>query len=253
METPSTRSATPAKPASADDAKASRPAPVSATFAEMYLKVGDKIQIEIPLGVTVERTAGKVIGWAEDSSFLVSLPQRIVTSGLLKENILLLLRVFNGRSAFAFHTTVFKIVHFPFMLTYLHLRFPDKIEAVAVRASFRHSVHFPVTIAVAGKAGIAGQILNIGMNGARISTTEPLNKYQGLIRLATQFDLYSVPAPIPVLFEASAQVRNSKDATDERGVTQYEYGMEFKELQPNDQLVLGNLLWYQMQMHPEST
>ncbi len=32
---------------------------------------------------------------------------------------------------------------------------------------------------------------------------------------------------------------------------QHEYGVEFKELQSSDNLVLGNLLWYQMYMHPE--
>lgn len=75
----------------------------------MHLKVGDKIPIEIPRGVKGERTLGKVIGWVEGSSFLITLPQRIIMAGLLKDGEHVLLRAFTGRSAFAFSTTVLKI------------------------------------------------------------------------------------------------------------------------------------------------
>ncbi len=94
-------------------------------------------------------------------------------AGLLKDGEPALLRTFTGRSAFAFRATVLKIEHFPF--TYLHLRFPDKIDAVTARASFRHNAP-PATIIIADKKGVVGQILNIGMNGARIRTVEPLDK-----------------------------------------------------------------------------
>ncbi len=246
METPFTEPQTSAEPIPASDATASRPAPapVPATFAEMHLKVGDKIPIEIPRGVKGERTLGKVIGWVEGSSFLITLPQRIIMAGLLKDGEHVLLRAFTGRSAFAFSTTVLKIEHYPF--TYLHLRFPEKIEAVTVRGSFRHGVRLPATIAAGDKTGITGAILNIGTAGARISITEALADESSL-QLATRFELQDVP----VVLELSALVRSSKSTTDAQGVTHYEYGVEFTGLQPNDHMALGNLLWYQMYMYPE--
>ena len=242
METPSIDPQIP--PATDNAATASRPAPVPAEFAEMHLKVGDRIPIEIPRGIKGERTLGKVVGWVEGSSFLITLPQRIITAGLLKEGEHVLLRAFTGKSAFAFSATVLKIEHYPF--TYLHLRFPEKIEAVTVRGSFRHGVRLPATVTAAGKTGITGSILNIGMAGARIGVTEQLTE-ESLIQLATRFDLQG----IPVVLELNAQIRSSKSTTDEQGVTRYEYGVEFRELQPNDHMALGNLLWYQMYMHPE--
>ena len=225
-------------------APAPRPIASSATFAEMHLKVGDKIPIAIPRGAKGARTLGRVIGWVEGGSFVITLPQRITTAGLVKEGEQLLLRAFTGKSAFAFSATVLKIEHFPY--TYLHLSFPDKIEAVTVRSSFRHGVRLPVTIAIDGKADVTGDILNIGMTGVRVGTAEPLQN-EDPIRLATQFELHDVP----VSLELHAQVRSSKSVPDEHGAMHHEYGMEFQNLKPNDRLILGSLLWYEMHMHPE--
>lgn len=226
------------------EAPASQPITSLATFAEMRLKVGDKIPIAIPRGTKGERVLGKVIGWIEGGSILITLPQKIIMAGLVKEGEHLLLRAFTGKSAFAFSTNILKIEHFPY--TYLHLSFPKKIEAVVVRSSFRHGVCLPVTIAIDGKADITGNILNIGMTGVRIGTAEPLQN-EDPIRLVMQFELHDVP----VSLELHAQVRSSKSVSDENGTMRHEYGMEFQSLQPNDRLILGSLLWYEMHMHPE--
>jgi len=222
----------------------SGPVASPATFAEMRLKVGDKIPIAIPHGVKVERTVGKVIGWVDGGSILITMPQKVIMAGLVKEGEHLLLRAFTGKSAFAFSTNILKIEHFPY--TYLHLGFPKKIEAVTVRSSFRHGVCLPVTIAIDGRADITGNILNIGMTGVRVGTAEPLQN-EGPIRLTMQFVLHDVP----VSLELHAQVRSSKSVPDEHGAMRHEYGMELQNLQPNDRMILGSLLWYEMHMYPE--
>ena len=56
---------------------------------------------------------------------------------------------------------------------------------------------------------------------------------------------------VPVSLELHAQVRSSKSVPDEHGAMHHEYGMEFQNLKPNDRLILGSLLWYEMHMHPE--
>jgi hypothetical protein len=214
----------------------------------MHLKVGDKIPIETVHSreIKSKRLLAKIVGWSEGSSLLVSLSPQMIHAGLIKDNEQVLLRAFTGKTAFAFSTTVLKIEHFPF--TYLHLSFPKKVEAVEVRSSFRHGVRLPATITTDGKADVSGDILDIGMTGVRIGTIEPLQD-ETPIRLATQFELHEVP----VSLDLHAQVRSSKSVPDAHGTAHYEYGMEFQNLQPNDRLILGSLLWYQMQMHPERT
>ncbi|TSA48464.1 MAG: flagellar brake protein [Nitrosomonadales bacterium] len=227
---------------------ASRPVSPPSSFAEMHLKVGDKIPIETSHSreTKSKRLLAKIVGWSEGSSLLVSLSPQTIHAGLIKDNEQVLLRAFTGRTAFAFSTTVLKIEHFPF--TYLHLSFPKKVEAVEVRSSFRHGVRLPATITTDGKADVTGDILDVGMTGVRVGTIEPLQD-ETPIRLVTQFELHEVP----VSLELHAQVRSSKNVPDEHGTARYEYGMEFQNLQPNDRLILGSLLWYQMQMHPERT
>lgn len=218
------------------------------TFAEMRLRVGDKIPLETlrSPGTKGQRLVAKVIGWFEGSSFLIALPAKNIATGLVKENEQVLMRAFTGKNAFAFRTTILKIEHFPF--TYLHMSFPNKVDAVEIRTSFRHSVRIPVMISAAGEASVAGYILNIGMNGARIGTTAPL-KDEKLIQLATQFELHDIPASLKL----NAQVRSSANTTDEQGTMHYEYGVEFQDAQPNDRLILGSLLWYEMHAHPEGS
>lgn len=225
-------------------APAPSPQTTAATFAEMHLKVGDRIPIVIPRGTKEERTLGKVIGWVEGGSFLITLPEKITTAGLVKEDARLLLRAFTGKCAFAFSTSVLKIEHSPY--TFLHLRFPDTIDAVTVRTSYRHGVRLPATIATDGKTDVTVDILNIGMTGARIGTVE-LFQSGTQIRLVTQFELHAMPLSL----ELHALVRSSKSEQDENGVTRYEYGMEFQNLKSNDRLILGSLLWYEMHTHPE--
>jgi len=178
--------------ANSTSAPASHAISSPATFAEMHLKVGDKIPIETSHSreTKSKRLLAKIVGWSEGSSLLVSLSPQTIHAGLIKDNEKMLLRAFTGKTAFAFSTTVLKIEHFPF--TYLHLSFPKKVEAVEVRSSFRHGVRLPATITTDGKTDVTGDILDIGMTGVRIGTAEQLQD-ETPIRLAMQFELHEVP------------------------------------------------------------
>jgi len=106
-----------------NDSKTSREVAPPKTYAEMYLKVGDKISIE-----TIHnhhrpsmRLPAEIVGWLEGNSlFLLAIPHKAAKTGLVRLNEQVLLRSFNGQNAFAFSATVIKIEQFPF--AYLHLR-----------------------------------------------------------------------------------------------------------------------------------
>jgi hypothetical protein len=220
------------------------------TFAEMNIRAGDRMPIETAEysssgGGKGKRLVGKVVGWLEGSSLLVSIQQNAVHAGLVRENEQVLLRAFTGQNAFAFHSTIVKITHAPY--TYMHLSFPAHVQAVRIRTSVRQSVRFPITVAVADETtGTQGYMLNIGVNGACISTSQPLKDVSPL-RIITQFELYDVQVPLKV----RARIRSSKELPSEQAPTHYEYGVEFQDLQPSDRVALGSLLWYEMHTHPE--
>lgn len=226
----------------------SREVPPPKTYAEMHLKVGELVPIE-----TIHnhyrpsmRLSGRIVGWVESNSLLLSIPLKAARTGMVKLNEQVLLRVFNGQNAYAFSTTVVKIEHFPF--TYLHLTFPKKINALEVRSSARQQVNIPIILTQDGKEGMNSHILDINMTGASISTVDPLTD-ESPIRFTLHFDLHEVSFSLKL----ESHLRSSKVVQDKDGVSHHQSGLEFMNLEPNDRLILSSLLWKQMQlqMHPE--
>lgn len=246
MEALTTEAKAVAQPVPAEVPISTRAATLHSTFAEMRLKVGDQIHLEPPRGFPGGRATVMLLGWREGQSVVVTTPQNDAGRPVLQEGELVLLRAFTGKSAFAFRASVLKAVYLPFPC--VHLSFPDKVESVEVRSSPRCRLRLPAAITAGGKATSQGNILNIGTTGALIEIVEPLGQDEGLIRIAFSLELHGVP----VSLDLRAQVCGTKSATARDGTPRHQYGVEFKNLQPNDRLILGSLVWYQVHAHPGS-
>jgi hypothetical protein len=225
-----------------NDSKTSREVPPPKTYAEMYLKVGDKIPIE-----TIHnhhrpsmRLPAKIIGWLEGNSLLLEIPLKAAKTGLVRLNEQVLLRAFNGQNAFAFSATVIKIEQFPF--TYLHLSFPKKISALEVRTSIRQQVSIPVTLTIEGMGDVSGHIQDLNMTGACVSTPIPLAD-ESAIRFTLHFDLHGVAFSLKL----ESHLRSTKTIQEKDGTIHHQSGLEFQNLEPNDRLMLSSLLWKEMQ------
>ncbi len=224
------------------DSKISREVPPPKTYAEMYLKVGDKIPIETAHNhhQPSMRLPAKIVGWLEGKSLLLALPLKASQSGLIKMNEQVLLRAFNGQNAFAFSATVLKIEHFPY--TYLHLSFPKKISALEIRTSIRQQVSIPVTLTIEGMGDVSGHIQDLNMTGACVRTPIPLTD-ESPIRFTLHFDLHGVAFSLKL----ESQLRSTKTIQEKDGTIHHQSGLEFQNLEPNDRLMLSSLLWKEMQ------
>jgi len=216
------------------------------TFADMRLKVGDQVYLEPPMAVAGGRATVTVLGWLEGTSLIVTAPQNAAGRLALQEDELVLLRAFTGTSAYAFRAAVLKTARQPFH--HLHLSFPDKVEGVAVRNSPRCRLRLPARIGVEGRAPGEGSILNIGTTGALIESAEALECGQGLIQIGFAFELHGVP----VSLELRAKVCGEKNIPAADATAPRQYGVEFAQMQPNDRLILGSLVWYRMYEYPRS-
>jgi len=235
-----------ADPVPAEVPVSTRAATRPATFAEMRLKVGDQVHLDPPRRIAGGRATVILLGWLEGQSVIVTAPQNGAGRLVLQEGERVLMRAFTGKSAFAFRASVLKAAYLPY--PYLHLSFPDKVEGVAIRSSPRCRVRLPAEITAGGKAAGPGNILNIGTTGALIETAGPLVQDDGLIQIAFSLELHGVP----VSLDLGAQVCGAKNAPAGGDARCHQYGVEFKNLQPNDRLILGSLVWYQMYEHPRS-
>ena len=131
---------------------------------------------------------------------------------------------------------------------YLHLTFPDKAEGVDIRRSPRCRLNLSAVITAAGAEASQGTILDIGTVGALIEVAKPLGQDEGMIKIAFSFELHG----IPVSLDLSAQVRGKKSAAGSDAAHRHQYGVEFSNLQSNDRLMLGSLVWYEMYEHPQN-
>ena len=73
------------------------------SFADMRLRVGDRIQLQPPARVSQERFIVKLIGYLENTSLLVTMPTENGLRVPFRDNDNLVARVFTSQKAFGFN------------------------------------------------------------------------------------------------------------------------------------------------------
>jgi hypothetical protein len=233
----------PGNTATAAGASASATPTAQCSFAQMRLRVGDSLHLDLPSMVSPKKYSVTLVGWLDGQSVIVTAPRSANVSRLVQPGELVVLRTFSGTNVYAFKTTVMMTPTAPFH--YLHLSFPRRVECVAIRSAVRCRLHMPITITHNGEKS-DGAILNLGATGALIECAEPLQK-DGTLTLAAAFELHGVP----VTLEVTAAVRSMKPgAPGSEALGQY--GIQFRDLKPNDHLVLGSLVCYQILQDPDN-
>lgn len=221
------------------------------SFADMRLRVGDRLQIEPPAAVSTERHMCKIIGWVENTSLLVTTP---VVAGLrvpLRDNDKVVGRIFANQNAFAFDTDVMRAVKIPF--DHLHLTFPTRIQGAVIRKSPRIRMRQIATVSPLSEDGEApgdaarasAIILNVSADGALVQAKQALTDKNGRLRMAFRVNLHDVDAMVTV----SAVVRSI--FTEEGKVGMVCHGLQFQEIAPNDRLILQSMIYQKMIEQPQ--
>jgi len=206
----------------------------------MRLKVGDRVQIAPPARVSSARASARVVGWLEGQSFIVTTPQTGSGRLALQQGEVVVVRVFTGRSAFAFRCSVLR--NASAVTDYLHLSFPETVDGVDVRSSPRFRVGLPARITAAAPGAPAeAKIDNMGSTGALLLCASPLGGIGDDVQLA--FDL--VLHDVPVSFALNATIRSS-----EPGADHHRHGVSFVEPAAHDRLVLAAFVCFNMYENP---
>jgi Flagellar protein YcgR/PilZ domain len=211
-------------------------------FQDMRLKVGDRVQIEPPSQTGIGRLSCKVVGWVEGQSLILTVPHTPAGRFCLHAGENVVVRVFTGRSAYAFGCTV--LSNCIKANDYLHLSFPGVIDGVDVRSSPRFRVALP---AMAGSAAaserVQATIDNIGSTGALLVCADRLGEVGDSLEVAFDIVLHDVPVSLAL----RAQIRTVEEGSDQ----QHRHGVSFSEPTPNDRLVLAALVWFNMYENPK--
>jgi hypothetical protein len=222
------------------------------TFDDIRLRAGDRIQLQPPARVSVERHVVRLIGFLENATLLVTAP---TVNGLrlqLRENDKLVARVFSSQKAFGFSSSVQKVCKIPY--DYLHLSFPDRIQGSVIRNSPRVRTRIITSIAApdAGDEGARqpGVIVNLSADGALVKVRQRLFDKGQTIQLSFRVNLHKVGAYLTV----NAAIRGTFDSEekDGDGAPMFNYGLQFQDLAANDSVILQSLIYQQMIEQPQS-
>lgn len=210
-------------------------------FADMHLQPGDRLQIHCPTHPDRARHISRVIGFAEGASLLVTIPAPRGVRAEFLDNEIVVVQTFSRNSAFAFKSTVLNVCRRPF--DYMHLSFPDRIEGSVIRKATRVRVAIEAQATSAAGEAVAARLGNLSATGALVLAQQSLGAVGDTLRLAFKVALHDVVSDV------TAEAGILKVGGEEGAL---QYGVEFRDLPPNERMILRSLIYQQMIENPRS-
>ncbi len=213
-------------------------------FEEMKLPVGSRLQLQLSTDQDSERHNAKYLGHIKGVSLLVTTP---VVDGkvlFIREGQTFIVRTFTGKTAFGFTASVIRACNAP--TPYLHLSYPKQLHGVEIRSTKRLAVNIIASIQLLNSeaASVSGLIVNVSPSGALIAATKALGKVGESILVTFRVKL----GPIDGYIETKGIIRSITHVEDGAGedAQKLNHGIQFKELQQPDILLLHSLAYQKM-------
>jgi hypothetical protein len=256
MTTPEAAPETAPEQVSAAENAAPPPAPdtgksqsESSSLVDLRLSIGDTLQLDCGTPLGSQRAVVKLIGYLKDRSIIVTAPSIKGRRQELLDNDSVLVRGFSGISAFAFRTFVMRVGRIPF--DYVHLSYPDTVFGRSVRRSHRVKTELTGQIVANGPElaePVTVQIEDISALGALIATEHTFDA-EHPVRLSIALTLHGNRVEV----EAEGAIVSHRPAsTDPAGPQLHRYGIEFKNTDAHDVMLLKSFVYQQIVDFPDS-
>ena len=220
-------------------------------FEAMNLRVGDRLQVQPPSRVSLERSPVKLIGFLQDVSLLITAP--LTPGGVplpLMSNDQLIVRVFSGQNAFGFACDVQRVCKLPY--GYLHVSFPQKVQGTVIRKAARVRTKIIVNVRANSVEGVdqAGVLSNLSADGALLDGRRAMAEVGDVLCLNFRLRLHNIEAELTL----NALVRTIffDDNLKQTGSTLAHFGVQFVDLAANDQMLLQSMVYQHMIEQPQS-
>lgn len=211
-------------------------------FERILLTPGDLVQLKPMQEGVSDRYNVRYLGMMKGKSLLVSTP--VVEDKVLfvREGQTFLVRAFAGRDVCGFKAQVLASRMQPY--PYLHLRYPNEVQAMRVRRALRAPVD--IIIAVYDEEGGAlkasGRIVDLSVGGARVHSHKPLGDPGNQIYISFKVMLDELEE----IITTPAHVRTVAQEVDEKGQGVHVTGLQFGELSQAQRLIIMNLVYRQL-------
>lgn len=209
-------------------------------FRDIGLKVGDRLIIEPPPKLGDQPGTVKLIGYVNDLSVLVTMPDTRPWAGPPIEGDEFMVRAFSGRHAYGFSTIVGKRAISPF--EYLHLQFPRRITVREIRNAERISTTISARILDAPEP-IPTVVTNLSATGAAVRASGPVRAVGDAMSLELVLDIHKVRTRVVV----SAVIRNANQLPDSGDAA---YGVQFIDVNAQANIFLKSFVYQNLVEQP---
>jgi c-di-GMP-binding flagellar brake protein YcgR len=205
---------------------------------DVRLKIGETVQLQTVADRDSQRYYVKLLGYAKGRSFMVTTPIQDGGYLLLREGQNFVVRMFAGKSVFAFPASIIKVANTPY--PYLHLKYPEEVLMRAIRKAERVDVRLIAAVVPAGSSGEqprAVTIDNLSLGGAALSAKAPVGEVGAEIELRFKLELdgFARVVSLPAVIRACGQVEGQE--------AMFNIGVQFKDVDPQDSLLLSGYIY----------
>lgn len=213
-------------------------------FNEMGLRVGDRLQVQLPPQFKGEKVIVRVIGFVDGVSLLVTAPVLAGRAVPLLEEDRLLVRFFSGRHAYSFVSYVERVCRRP--LDYLHLSYPGRLHAVAVRKARRARAQLFAGVRCGAAAEpVPALIRDLSVSGAGLLACRDLGQPGDTLQVSFTLRLEDGTRSV----DAGAVVRSAyRDAASGK----LHSGVEFADLADDVRLAIRSFVLERLYRDPSS-
>ena len=215
-----------------------RPSDDMCSFDEIKLDIGDTLQLQTQSDSGQSRYYVKLIGYLQGKSILVTTPTQDGKVLLMREGQSFVVRMFSGKSVFAFGATIFKVANVPF--PHLHLTYPNSVRGLVVRRGARARDNQIAAVVGGDGRTHAASIDDQSMGGAMLTGKSPMGVKDD--RLTIKFRV--VVSDVEQLLTIPAVLRSVHASAATEGVApQVQHGVQFEDLPHAEQVVLSAFVY----------
>lgn len=211
---------------------------------DLKVKLGEQVQLQFIPADGRERLIAKVIGHSPGRSLIISAPKSGTGLPILREGQYFVIRMLQGSKVFGFESSVLKYYTAPF--PHVHLSQPTSVECIVVRDSRRVNTQLVVSVKKASDTKLtSAAMLNTSVSGALLQTDSVLGELGEKLEISVEL----VVAGFEKYVRINGIIRNvstpeDRDNDNDDGL--YRYGMEFIDMDEDDQIILHGYVYEQV-------
>lgn len=211
-------------------------------FSDLHLKIGSRIQLQVQgKDYKPYNCEARLLGFKPNGSVLVTIAEKPPQVTLM-EGLDASARLAVPAGLVDFKTSVEQLCESPYK--YLHLSYPDEIQLKPLRSEARFKFTAPFSLAAETSLGMkldsmAGQFLDISLNGARVALEKKMGDIVTKLIITTEVTVGGIQQTMPL----TAEIKRSFGQEEKLKGQPHVYGVSFIDVSAEQQMLLMALCY----------